>query len=329
MGVFTSGLIAVRPIKLKTSFTLEELAERAQEGRYPEYADKRSEGWGSSEDDDAALNVPVVSRFTVGEPQFAQEVTVGEDGETVPRRLRMRYYWDRFDQRMRRTLGDSAPWDRLHVRQGVDVVIFDDETDSGRSVLLSARERSLLTSAPFPALRHLGGDASTIESEEIAEGLDPDLFKWLLWRLQGDPVVGKHVTLESIREISSKDRLLRGARFTDRADLDRIEMAALIAMGKMRFGPAKVGLGVEDLGAVYDLELHPDGGFMVYRSSEYDDPGVSGDQLGHKFAEDLWTIVLPRIRDAYNRDKKWAAEGRDDLKSLAVEAIRRILPPGA
>lgn len=150
MGVFTSGLIAVRPIKLKTSFTLDELAERAREGRYPEYADKRSEGWGSSEDDDAALNVPVVSRFTVGEPQFAQEVAVGEDGETVPRRLRMRYYWDRFDQRMRRTLGDSAPWDRLHVRQGVDAVIFDDETDSGRSVLLSARERSLLTSAPFP-----------------------------------------------------------------------------------------------------------------------------------------------------------------------------------
>jgi hypothetical protein len=243
-----------------------------------------------------------------------------------PRRLRLRYYWDRLDKRLLRSVGDSASWDRLHTRQAIDVIIFDDETDSGRSVLLSSRDHSVLTSAPFPALRALGGEKSSLETEAIAEGLDPDLFTWLLWRLQGSPDLGNDVTLESIREINSKDRQLRGARFTDDANIERIEMAALIAMGKMRFGPAKLAFGVADLNAVFDLELHPDGGFAVYRSSYYEDLVLPDDLYGHQLVEDMWSVVLPRVRDAYNRDSTWRRTGRDNLKELAVAAIRAILP---
>lgn len=320
MGLFTSGLIGVTPIKLKTSMSLDDLAEQAEAQSYPMAQGRPSDGWGSSLDDDGAVKLPAFSRITVGDPE-----TLREEGP-VPRRLRLRYYWDRLDTSLRRNLGDSAAWDRLHTRQAVDVIIFDDETDSGRSVLFSSRDFRMLASAPFAALRALAGEAGSLETQVIAEGLDPDLFTWLLWKLQGAPALGDDVTLESIREINSKDRQLRGARFTDDATIERIEMAALVVMGKMRFWPAKLGLSVADLKAVFDLELHPDGGFSVYRTSHYEDLVLPDELYGNRMVEELWTIVLPRVRDAYNRDSEWRATGRDSLKTLAVDAIRAILP---
>jgi hypothetical protein len=320
VSLYTSGLIGVTPIKLKTPMSLDELAGQAKEMAYPMAIGQPSDGWGSSGDDDALVGFPVISRITVGPPELLEE------RDLLPRRLRLRYYWDRLDKRMLRTIGDSASWDRLHTRQAVDVIIFDDETDSGRSVLLSSRDHRYLSSAPFPALRALGGDKATLETQVIAEGLDPDLFTWLLWRLQGKPDLGNDVVLESIREINSKDRQLRGARFTDDATIERIEMAALIAMGKMRFGPAKLAFGVPDLKAVFELELHPDGGFSVYRNSYYEDLVLPADLYGHQLVEDMWSVVLPRVRDAYNRDSEWRNTGRDNLKDLAVRAIRAILP---
>lgn len=320
MSLLTSGQIRIWPIKIKTDLSLEELTRAAEADSYPIQSDHPSTGWGSSLDDDAMVGLPVISRITVGRPElFAEE-------GLMPQRLRLRYYWDRLDRRMMKSFGEIAAWDRLHVRQAIDVVIFDDETESGRTVLLSSRDHRLLTSAPYPALQVLGGELCSLETTMIAESIDPDLFSWLLWRLQSNPQLTPTIMLESIREMSSTDRQFRGARFTDDATIERIEMAALIVMGKARFGPAKLSFSVSDLKAVFELELYPDGGFQLLRASEYEESDLPDDLLGHQMVEDMWAVVLPRIREVFNNDTFWRRSGRGNLEQLAVQAIQDILP---
>lgn len=327
MSRFTGGIIAATPMKLKTPGvrTLEDMLAASLRLRYDGEASKASAGWGSSLDDDSVIDEQVISRLTVGEPAIIPAAGV------LPRRLRLRYYWDQLSKPLLKTLGANAEWRRTHVRRAIDVIVFDDETDSGRSVLVSTRDAKQLTTFAVPAVRELGQEVdagATVQSNNINESLDPDFFTWLLYRLQdSDPLVGDKVRLDKISEISSRDRLLRGAKFTEQATFERIELAALITLGKTRFGPAKMGLNVEDLDAYYYLELHLDGGFNVYRTTEYDsaDP-IPAHLAGHVFSEDLWSIVLPRLRDQFNSDSHWRETGRNELTNLAVQAIRAILP---
>lgn len=326
MGRLTGGLIAIKPVKLKTKLTLDEVRDCAIAAAYNGEGESASAGWGSSDDDDSVLDAPVIARLSVGAPALLPAT------DRLPRRLRMRYYWDQLDKRLLRMAGAGADWSRLHVRRAVDVVIFDDRTDGKLSVLLSSRDIRQLNSDAIPALRALTKDAdgsSTLETEELAEGLDPDFFTWLLYKLQGpDPTVGQSVQLNVITEISSRDRLFRGARFTEEATFERIELAALIAMGKTRFGPAKVGVTVDDLDAYFHMELHLDGGFVAYRDSQYDSADlIPPFELGHTLVDDLWATVLPRVRDQYNADSDWRLGGRDKFQELAVNAVRAILPP--
>lgn len=327
MGVFTRRQIAVTPVRLHTDQSLDDLYERALASRYPQSREKASHGWGSSTDDDEVLGYPVAAGLEVGRPQLLDAT----DG--LPARLRLRYYWDQVDSAALRSVGDSAPWQRWNVREAMDVVILDEPERDTLVALISSRDRRKVKGRPLKGLEQLlevgedgGGAGRHIEFEGLAEELPNDFFAWLLYRLNGDSEVGQDVRLEVIEELSSRDRNLRGARFTDRATLERIELAALITMGDHKFGPAKIGLAVDDLDAAFELQLELDGGFRVYRSSEYDSRRVPDDELGHALVEDLWSIVVPRLREAYYADDEWQATGRDELKDGAVTLIRSILP---
>jgi hypothetical protein len=324
MPVLTKGIIAVRPIKLRTDLTLEEIAERAEVDRYDSEADQPGTGWGGPYDDTAVLGEPVVGRLTVGTP-----IIVDEDGE-IPRRLRMRYYYDHLNKPALRSLGDSSDWRRIHTRQAVDIVVLDDavvdDEQVQRTALVSLRDAKLLNAIPATALGALLEiPKKDVVTEDLPESLDPDFFTWLLYQLNQTKPVGDGLTLQGISEMHSRDRYLRGARFTERANMDRIEMAALIVMGDMRFGPAKMDLSSQDPAADFEVELNLDGGFTVMRGSRYKTRSVDPHLVGHALVDDMWSRVLPRMRHAYNADDGWRRQGRDALRELGRTAVRAIL----
>lgn len=332
MGVLTSGLITVTPVRIHTELTLGKLRSLSMEpaARYNPHADKASHGWGGPDDDDFALGLPVTAALDVGAPQLVE----ARDG--VPSRLRLRYYWDEPSPQVLRSLGAAANWRSWHVRRAVDLVVFADRAGS-YSAVISTRDARVLKAHPLRALRDLVGEETEqdgggngggrVESDGLPESLPHDFFSWLLYKLNGDGVIGRDVALQAVNELSSRDRLLRGARFTDTATLDRIELAALITMGDHRFGPAKIGIEVKDLDAAFDLELHLDGGFKVYRTSSYDSRQVADVDQGHELVEDYWSVVAPRLRAAYANDTTWTSRGRAQLRDGAISLIRRILPP--
>lgn len=324
MPVLTRGLISVRPVKLRSPASLDELASRAEDQRYDSAAEQPSTGWGGPYDDNDVLGEPVVGRLTVGAP-----VIVDESGD-APRRLRMRYYYDHLNKAALRSLGDGSDWRRIHTRQAVDIVVLDDPIDVDghvqRTALVSMRDAKLLNAVPATALGDLlETPKKDVLTEGLPESLDPDFFTWLIYQLNEGNAVGEGLSLLGISEMHSRDRYLRGARFTERANMERIEMAALIVMGDMRFGPAKMDLASALLAADFDVELHLDGGFTVMRGSRYKNRSVEPHLVGHTLVDDMWNHVLPRMRAAYNADNEWRRAGRDELRELGRSAIRAII----
>lgn len=332
MGVFTRRGITVTPARLHTSASLEDLAEAAIQGRYPDAPERASAGWGSPSDDDYVLGQPVSSALRVGTPEL-----LDRHGE-LPKRLRLRYYWHTVDASAQRTLdSNDDAWNRWHMRDAMDVVLLAERTDS-IAALISSRDRRKIRAHTLKGLQQLLGIRTSLQTDDddspvdrvefdsVRETLVPDFFTWLLYKLNSDCVIGEEARLEVIDELSSRDRQLRGARFKDRATLERIELAALITMGDHRFGPAKVSMAIQDLEASINAELELDGGFSVYRTSEYDQRQVTEDELGHALVEDVWSIVLPRMRAAYEADAMWRDSGRRELREGAISHIRSILP---
>lgn len=322
MGVFTSGQIVVRAVKLETAMSLQEFRDAAVQESYPRSGDEPSAGWGGPWDDESALNVPSLVPIAIGDPQLVSD--------ELPDRLRLRYYWDEFNRTAFRSAGLDADWARIHFRRALDVVVLKDEQDGRLTALISSRDIRVLKAHPVIAIERLvkaHDPTAKVEFDLIPERFNHDFFMWLLHRLNGDKVLRPGVKLSAIYELSSRDRLLRGARFTDKATMERIELAALITMGQAQFGPAKVGLDVEELDASLDVELHLDGGFKVYRSSDFEEREVPELELGHVFVEEFWAVVHPELREAYEEDETWRTTGKAALRDQAISQIKAILPP--
>lgn len=341
MGQFTRGQLTALPVRLHTSLTLEDLQKRMSNRPYVPMADEPGSGWGSSDDDDEVIGLPATAGLEVGHAsiEVSSAPLEGATGSyQIAKRLRARLYWDQPNSAVIRAtehelLANQTQWARWHQRDAVDLVFFEEEGEDSYAVLISARDVRKVRARVFPLLDALLDDGEEgresgdrLEADQLPESLEPDFFSWLLYRLNTNPSVGDCLSLTAIDELSSRDRLLRGARFTDRATLERVELAALILMGDPRFGPAKVDVLDDLLEAEFHFQIELDGGFKAYRTSDYDDRGLANVDLGHALVEDIWSTVLPRLRHAYRDDAGWRNGGRSSLATSAETLIRTILP---
>lgn len=316
MGVVTSGQIAVKPLRVTTSATLDDIAAAAARMSYPQRPDRPSTGWGSIADSEDAIGLPasvgVIPAHAVVETGFTRG---------PQRRLRLRYYWVAVDPTARRTT-PLGGWSALHYLNAADVFFYE-EREGSYTALVSVRTpgpfRQVITG--INELLYSIDDSPMVTTDTIPEALNEDFFLWLIDMDENSGDLGNGLSLVCINEISSKDRLYRSARFKDTANAERIELAALIGMGHVGFGPAKVLITSEVHGASFDVELHLDGGFQPLRSSSYDDVPHSPATLGVALVDDIWTSVLPDLRTRYNADDAWDGQRRLELRDSAIDAI--------
>ncbi|MDV6271120.1 hypothetical protein [Rhodococcus globerulus] len=220
---------------------------------------------------------------------------------------------------MKRFFGTQSDWRDFHQREAFDVVIFDGGESGEHSVLVSAREDRLIKPVIIPALTALVTEAdpdATVSTDFMPEALDSDFYLWLLYFHKYESgLLSAAVKITDINEIESSDRQRRSGKFGAGAGADRIELLALIAKDQAKFGPAKFSVRYEE-GIEADLDLHvfPDGGYSVFKTSEYKDHrSIPGNMLGHKLVEDVFELVLPSIRSLYNHDSDWRTGTREEF----------------
>lgn len=316
MSTLTSLQLSARPLEVLTTATLEDIRAAAIANRPALSGSSAPRGWGSPTDSESYLDLPPDATMAIG-----AGIIVSAD-DRLPRRLRLRYYWTQPERRAVRRNEGSDDWRLVHVLQAADVVIY--ETEHGRTALVTTRTPHPFKQASegLQVLLRTIDEGAQVSVDVTAFGFSNDFFLWLFNRNQGSQDLSEQgLELKGMHALSTIS-LNKGARFKDGATLDRIELISLIAVSKGKFGPAKFSVDSIDLDATFDLELHLDGGFQPYRTSEYE--GVSHDRttLGPALIDDLWILVLPALRAAYEDDEHWDSEGRVALVRTCVDAVR-------
>ncbi|MBW4813189.1 hypothetical protein [Rhodococcus qingshengii] len=322
MGVLSAGHILLAPFRIKTSRTLDQIRDDAQAFAYPATPQAGSRGFGSTFDDHTVLGPQVPTSLNVGRPRI-----LDADG-LLPRRLRLRLYWHTQNRSVTRVFGPQTDWRQTHSLNAVDITIFDNPIDDVRTAIVSTRDRKVLLATIFPKIQELveaGSPDGSLETDSLPESLDPDFFRWLLFRSQDTKELSEDVTLTSMWELASTSDF-GGASFTEQTALERIELAAAVAVGRRNFGPAKVSLAVDNVAKWLRLQLHLDGSFSVNRDSLSNAPDtLPHTDIGFWLAEHVSIAVLPKLRDAHNSDSHWRTEGQAKFTRDAIEVIVRTL----
>lgn len=321
MGVLTSGMISIKPMRVAYDGQLDELLGLIDENKYPTSPSSPSEGFGGLGDEASVVGGSSELSFRVG------DASIDEPEDGTPRRLRVRYYYDVMDKRLVRLLGQQEDWKRVYSRKAFDLTVIENTGEKGTAVMVSVRDATTVKNHVIKAVKTLfpgGGSAGVgIEIDDIPESYISDFFVWMLYRYHEDQQLASDVSINWVGEIATRDGMRRGARFTDDAGFGRIDMSTHIANGTSNFGPAKIDIRDDSLDANFSLELHFDGGFVVYRSSHYG----GGEMLSHEAAglrlsDDLWITVLPKVRAAYNNDSDWTQTGRQKLREMALDSVK-------
>lgn len=325
MPVLTGGMISIKPFRADYNGPLEPLLAEVLANKYPVQPDAPSSGFGSVMDEPSVVNGSSELVFSAGDARI-EDASI--DGK--PRRLRCRFYYDVLNRQLLKHFGEASNWRRIYNRAAFDITVYENTGEQDTAVLVSARDDSTIRKHAVSAVKALfpaDDDAPPVAvTDDIPEVLTSDFFLWILYRFQKTQKLADDIYVTWVEEMTSKDGMKRGARFTDDAAFGRVDMASLIAGGTANFGPAKVEIRDDVLDANFSMELHFDGGFNAFRSSShYSGIEFRPETLGMLLTDDLWVNVLPRIRDDYNNDKEWTATGRDELKELALEAVKKSL----
>lgn len=321
MGVLTSGMISIKPMRVAYDGKLDGLLKLIHDNKYPTNPTAPSEGFGGLADEASVVGGSSEMRFHVG------EAWIDDPKDGTPRRLRIRYYYDVLNKQLLRLLGEQADWKKVYSRKAFDLTVIENTGEKGTSVLVSVRDATTVRNHVVTAVKNLfpsdGSGGVGIEIDDIPESYISDFFVWMLYRYNEDQQLAPDVSINWVDEISTRDGMRRGARFTDDAGFGRIDMSTHIANGNSNFGPAKIDIRDDSLDANFSLELHFDGGFVVFRSSHYGG-GVmlSHEAAGLRLSDDLWITVLPKIRTAYANDTEWTKTGRKKLTQLALDNVR-------
>ncbi|MFT2707873.1 hypothetical protein [Clavibacter zhangzhiyongii] len=324
MGILSSSQVSGRPFRLALDASLATVADAMNYSQFDPTATSPSAGWGGVYDDDFAVGFRPGTFFQVG-----RAVVVAED-DLKPHRLRARFYWMHANTMRKRSQpgDDITDWRTQHVLRAADVLLYE-EREGSVTGLVTARDNASFRSATdaLGAVALSVSDRVNLTFDTNEELIPEDLFLWLVYLLQGREAISDNLHLSAITELSSKDRNLRPAKFGESATLERVELAALIALGKASFGPAKFALDVSSPSLAADVQLYPDGGFQAFRSSLYDEEPAHFDGTDQALClfDDIWVRILPELRAAHRADEQWDQRGRAVLRHEALEQVRVLL----
>ncbi len=317
MSTTTSGHVSVTPVMIETDVALADLVAAMSEDLYrPQQVP--SSGWGSVEDPDEFVGKRLRYRPRPGRP------TLVPGDERYPQRLRARYYWDRPDASLMRTLGAEADPLLTHTFQATDIHIAESDRPGIYFGLIGVRSKRELHMYPAQGLRRLVESAdqgASVSIDSTPYRIEHDLFFWLIYRYSRDTQLATDLSLDIVRAVSAQDRLFRTASLSEGADLDRLELAAMVA-AQRTFGPVKLALFDNALGLSVEFELHVDGGFSVYVGrSEYDDWDIPKHVKYLRLVDDVAFVVLPKLQASFSSDSAWRRGGRSDFVADAKAVL--------
>lgn len=325
MGVFSRGTLPVCVFRVSTDGSLADLRQAAANSLYTNDRDKPGRGWGALTGD-AELSAQTSSSASIvpGVPSLG---TNHNELET----LSMRLYFDQANLAVRRRLGPDPHWTSYHDRIGVDVLITDDVDDGEFTVIATTRTPNHVKDFLTPAIEDLlasdDGNDGYIKPLRLDEQLDPDLFLWLLHRDHKVLQIADDVALSSIDKAESRYAIGWRSQYSGGATAERGDLLANVAKSA-EFGPAKVELfHYGNPEGYFVLKLERDGGFSMYRATEYDDKdlarALTPEALGKRQVEDVWQILLPKIRTAHANDAAWRETVRDEFIEYAKSELRK------
>lgn len=324
MGVFSRGTLAVSVFRVSTDYSLPHLRRLAANSLYSNEGDSPGRGWGAiSGNSDLTAQMSSAVPIKPGTPALGAN---HNEFET----LSMRLYFDQANPSLRRRLGKDAHWTQYCDRVGVDVLITNDVDEGEYTVVATTRTPAHVKQFLKPAIEDLlaveDGNDGYIKPITIGEQFDPDLFLWLIHRDHTGLPVSSDVALASIEDTESKYLSGWRSRFSGGATADRGDLLANIAKSS-EFGPAKVELfHVGKPEGYFVLKLEFDGGFSMYRATKYDDKDIASaltlEALGRRQVEDVWQVLLPKVRAAHSNDTAWRQTVRDEFVEYAKSVLR-------
>lgn len=325
MGVFSRGTLPVSVFRVSTDASLGDIREAAVNSLYTNDRDKPGMGWGDqSGDAELTAQTSAAAPIDPGIPSLGLN---HNEHET----LAMRLYFDQAIPAVRKRLGPNEHWTKYHDRVGIDVLVTNDAGEGEFTVLATSRTETHMRESLKPAIEALlsseDGNDGYIKPIRVDEALDPDLFLWLLHRDHAVLPVAEDVVLSSIEKAESRYSIGWRSKYSGGATAERGDLLANVAKSA-EFGPAKVELfhhGNPE--GYFVLKLEHDGGFSMYRATEYDDKDVARaltpEMLGRRQVEDVWQILLPKIRAAHANDAEWRATVRAEFVEYAKATLRK------
>lgn len=240
----------------------------------------------------------------------------------------MRLYYDRVDVSLRKRFGAVGNWQDICLRNAVDVIVFDGDDENGYLTQISSRDDAEVSKRVLVELNKLLlslDERAKISRELTPEAVPSELFTWLLALFSRGQHISAELSLDKIREIRATDGLAHGAKFSDIANLDRVDIASLVLEGQSQFGPAKINVTSTSLDLAAHIEVFGDGGFSAFRSSFYGSEEVPDDKKGIKLVEDVSLVILPELRRAYTADDAWRQSGLGDMQKVASKKISPLV----
>lgn len=316
MSNFTFGKLSVAVVRVKTTADLSSIAAQMAQKR-PIY-EGLVPGWGTIHDDEEGLG-----NFT-GPPATGVPAVDPSAGDWPSRLLSRLYYWTP-DRTARRFVQSDTPQAAQRLR-ACDFLISR-LSDESLLVAMSSRNRAEQDRTFEPALRSLiqaVDPLAQIQMDTSPLDLnDPEIYMWMLYRLGADAELGQGLELLSVREITSRDPLARGANLSQGVDLTRRELQALITNESIVFGPAKVVLHHQATDAAFDFEIFIDGGFTVHTTETHYRETMARAVVGWRAVADLVYSVIPALRRAYRVDTEtWKGASREEFIAQCLVGLR-------
>lgn len=326
MTNLSQGFLRGYPMRLETNASLIDLRSTLSTIK-PDKKNQKT-GWGAVTDGSQQLNQPDVT------PSVTAPVILPEEQGRHPERLLARLFWFRMNRTLRRARGTGSDPATYYDLQAIDVVISPVEGAADTyTVVVSTWDDAEITKQAVSALKSAVGaiddKATLISDTSVLDLITPDFFLWLLFRFFHDKKITSEIELDAMRQATSMGALRRTTVMAQGLDLSRSELLALVADENVSFGPLKLALIHDGLDVNIDFELRIDGAFSVTTGATFYTDDVDRNKFDERLREffDAAYVVIPELKDAYQRDKKWNLTDRSDFRAQCrAELARRSVP---
>jgi hypothetical protein len=333
MPFLSKGVLKARPMRITTTAKLQQI--QTAMGNIKPSLSKVTRGWGSIYDDDTPVGLANTA-VTAGEANIFAQVnsTAGKPFVRAHETLAARLYWYRPVPSIRKILGPGAKPAQYSRLVATDVLISPILGSADFTLVVTSLDVRDVNNIVIPALstilRGIDKGATINTGSSVIDFGSDDFFLWLVHHhLDGLAITGD-LTIDDMYKVSVHDALDHETSIARGVTAGRLELLALLADPNKSFGPAQILISSAKLNAHIDFDLELDGSFTIHnQSTHYSDNTIRSKVDEHLLiTQDLVHVILPAMKETYQRDTAWHATDRiayrNARKAEAAAAMARL-----